>query len=163
MTRSILAAGFVGTLLLLANVSDANAFSGRRLINAAGGVHETAAAETGSIGLSGMIDFDNKEGATAVHVTIALEDTGGDSINCVLSIPADVSYTLTGETGTLTLTVGAADACTAGNVGDSIKFNLVLLSASGNAGRITATSINLHDNMGDLVDLTSATGAISNQ
>jgi len=162
MTRPILAAGILGTLLRLANVSDANAFSGRRLINAAGGIHETV-GETGSIGLSGMIDFNKKGGADAVNVTIALEDSGGDSINCVLSTPADVSYTLGDEVGTLTLTVGAADVCTAGNTDDRITFNLVLLSSSGNAGRITATFINLHDSANDVVDLTSATGAISTQ
>lgn len=159
MTRRMVTAGIIGAILLLANVSAANAFSGKRLISAAGAVHETAAKEDGSISLSGFIDF-TKSGASAVHITIALVDTGGDSISCVLSSPADVSYTLADDIGTLTLTVGSTDACTTGNVKNSIVFNFAVLSTT---GRITATSINLVDNMGDLVDLTTATGAILTQ
>lgn len=76
MARRIAAAGMIGTLLLMAKVPVANAFTGRHLISAAGAIRETAASET---------------------------------------------------------------------------------------GRITATSINLHDNMGDVVDLTTASGSILTQ
>ena len=160
MNRRIVAAGFLATLLLVTKIPAADAFSGKRLINAAGAVHETAAKEEGSIALSGAIDFNKSGGATAVHITIALVDTGGDSISCVLSNPSDVTYTLADNVGTLTLKVGAGDVCTTGNLGNTIVFNMALLS---NTGRITATSINLTDSGGDAVDLTTADGAILTQ
>jgi len=132
-------------MLLLANVAVANAFGGRHLIDAAGAIHETVAGETGTIALSGLIAFNRSGGATAVQVTIAMVDSGGDNISCVLSTPGDVAYTLSkARIGTLTLTVGANDVCTAGNTGNSIVFNFVVLAST---GRITATSINLVDNM----------------
>jgi len=161
MTKPIVAAVIIGAGLLLANASSANAFQGRRLINAAGGVHESASQENGSIALSGIINFNRSGGADAVQVTITLEDSGGDSIHCVLSTASDVSYALNDGAGTLTLKVDPTDACTAGNSGDLIIFNFVTLTNSVTAGRITATSINLHDSGGDLVDLTTASGAIS--
>jgi hypothetical protein len=148
-------------MLLLANAPAAHAFTGRHLINAEGAVRETAASESGTIALSGMIDFDKTGGASAVDLTIALVDTGGDNISCVLSTPADVAYTLSKEgIGTLTLTVGSADVCTSGNTGNQIVFNFVVLT---NTGRVTATSIDLVDSMGDLVDLTTLSGAILTQ
>ena len=160
MTRRTVAAGIVGAVLLLSNVTAANAFSGRHLITAAGAVHETAVSETGTIALSGLIDF-TKTGASAVQISIAMVDSGGDSISCVLSTPADVTYTLSKEgIGTLTLTVGSGDTCTTGNTGKSIVFNFVVLS---NTGRVTATSINLVDSMSDLVNLTTATGTVLTQ
>ncbi len=158
MSRQTVAAGMLGMMMLLANVPLANAFSGRRLISAAGAIRESAATETGTISLSGMIDFDRTGGATAVDITIDLIDSGGDSISCVLSTPSDVAYTLSKEgIGTLTLTVGSADTCTTGNTGKAIVFNFVTLTST---GRITATSIDLVDNMGDVVDLTTLSGAI---
>lgn len=161
MTRRMIGAGIFGALLLLVRVPAARAFSGDHLINVAGAVHETAAKEDGSISLSGSINFNKKGGsASSVFITIALVDTGGDSIQCVLKTASDVSYTLTDGVGTLTLTVGSGDTCTAGNVGNKIVFNFAALA---NTGRVTATSINLVDNMGDLVDLTTATGAILTQ
>ena len=160
MNRRIVAAGFLATVLMIAKIPAANAFSGKHLINAAGAVHETAAKEDGSIALSGVVDFNKSGGATAVHVTIALVDTGGDSISCVLSNPSDVAYTLADNVGTLTLKVGSGDVCTTGNLGNTIVFNMALLS---NTGRITATSINLMDSGGDAVDLTTADGAILTQ
>jgi hypothetical protein len=154
-------AGILGTMLLLANVPAANAFTGRHLISAEGAVRETAASESGTIALSGMIDFDKTGGASAVDITIALVDTGGDNISCVLSTPADVGYTLSKEgIGTLTLTVGSANVCTSGNTGNKIVFNFVVLT---NTGRVTATSIDLVDSMGDLVDLTTISGSILTQ
>src|SRR5579871_2477984 len=87
-------AGILGTMLLLANAPAAHAFTGRHLISAQGAVRETAASETGTIALSGMIDFNKSGGASTVDVTIALLDSGGDNISCVLSTPADVAYTL---------------------------------------------------------------------
>lgn len=162
MARRTVTAGIVGAMLLLANVPLANAFSGRHLISAAGAIRETAATETGTIALSGMIDFNKSGGASAVEVTIALIDSGGDNVSCILSSPADVAYTLSKEgIGTLTLTQAATDVCAAGgSSGDSIKFNFVVIS---NTGRITATSINLHDNMSDVVNLTTASGSILTQ
>lgn len=160
MIRQTLAAAILGTMLLFTNASVASAFSGRHLINAAGAIHETAASETGTISLSGLIDFDKSGGASSVDVTIALVDSGGDSISCVLSTSADVTYSLTKGIGTLTLTVGENDTCTTGNTGKAIVFNFVVLS---NTGRITATSINLVDDMSDVVDLTTATGSILTQ
>jgi len=160
MNRRIVAAGFLATLLLVTKIPAANAFSGKHLINAAGAVHETVAKEDGSIALSGVVDFNKSGGATAVHITIALVDTGGDSISCVLSNPGDVTYTLADNVGTLILKVGTGDVCTTGNLGNTVVFNLALLS---NTGRITATSINLTDSGGDAVDLTTADGAILTQ
>jgi hypothetical protein len=161
MTRQLVTAAVAGAALLLANVPVANAFTGRHLISAAGAIRETTAAESGTISLSGLIDFNKSNGASAVDVTIDLVDSGGDNIACVLSTPADVAYTLSKEgIGTLTLTVGSADTCTAGNTGKAIVFNFVVLS---NTGRITATSINLVDSMSDLVDLTTASGSILTQ
>jgi hypothetical protein len=161
MSRTMSIGMLLGMTLLLANAPLANAFTGRRLINAAGAIRESAATETGTISLSGMIDFDKSGGASAVDITIDLIDSGGDSISCVLSTPADVAYTLSKEgIGTLTLTVGSGDTCTTGNVGKSIGFNFVVLT---NTGRITATSIDLIDNMSDVVDLTTLSGAILTQ
>jgi hypothetical protein len=108
-----------------------------------------------------MIDFNKSNGASAVEITIVLVDSGGDNINCVLSTPADVAYTLSKEgIGTLTLTIGSGDTCTAGNTGKAITFNFVVGS---NTGRITATSIDLVDSMSDLVDLTTASGSVLTQ
>ena len=161
MIRQTVAAAIMGAALLVANVPVANAFSGRHLISAAGAVRETSASETGTISLSGLIDFNRTGGASAVQITIDLIDSGGDNIACVLSTPSDVAYTLSKEgIGTLTLTVGSADTCTAGNTGNAIVFNFVVLS---NTGRITATSIDLVDSMSDVVDLTTATGSILTQ
>ena len=160
MNRRIVAGSLLAALLLVAKTPAANAFSGKHLINAAGAVHETAAKEDGSIALSGLVDFNKLGGATAVHITIALLDTGGDSISCVLSNPGDAAYTLVDNVGTLTLKVGTGDVCTTGNLGNTIVFNMALLS---NTGRITATSINLIDSGGDAVDLTTADGAILTQ
>jgi|SRR5271163_1131653 len=107
------------------------------------------------------LDFDKSGGASAVNITIAMIDTGGDTISCVLATPGDVAYSLNKEgVGTLTLTVGAGDACTTGNAGKSILFNFAVLT---NTGRITATSINLLNNMGDVVSFTTATGAVLTQ
>jgi hypothetical protein len=149
----------LGMTFLLTNAPLAHAFTGRHLISAAGAIRESVAAETGTISLSGMIDFNRTGGATAVDITIDLIDSGGDAINCVLSTPADVAYTLSKEgIGTLTLTQGASDVCSAGGMAaDSIVFNFVVLTET---GRISAKSINLHDNMGDVVDLTTASGSI---
>jgi hypothetical protein len=161
MSRTKIIGTLLGMTLLLANAPLANAFTGRHLINAAGAIRESTAAETGTISLSGMIDFDKSGGASAVDITIDLIDSGGDTINCVLSTPADVAYTLSKEgIGTLTLAVGSGDTCTTGNTGKSIGFNFVVLT---NTGRITATSIDLVDNMSDVVDLTTLTGAILTQ
>jgi len=161
MSRQKTIAMLLGTTLLLANAPLAHAFTGRHLISAAGAVRESIAAETGTISLSGMIDFNRTGGATAVDITIDLIDSGGDNISCVLSTPADVAYTLSkAGIGTLTLTVGSTDTCTTGNTGKSIGFNFVVLT---NTGRITATSIDLVDNMGDVVDLTTLSGAILTQ
>jgi hypothetical protein len=148
-------------MMLLANVTVASAFSGRHLISAAGAIRESVASETGTISLSGMIDFDRTGGATAVDITIDLIDSGGDTISCVLSTPADVAYMLSKEgIGTLTLTVGSTDTCTTGNTGKAIGFNFVVLT---NTGRITATTIDLVDSMGDVVDLTTLSGTILTQ
>jgi hypothetical protein len=161
MTRRIVAAGMIATMLFLARVPSANAFSGRHLISAAGAVRESAASESGTLSLSGMIDFNKTGGASAVQITIDMIDSGGDNISCVLATPGDVAYTLSKEgIGTLTLTVGTGDTCTAGNTGKKIVFNFVVLT---NTGRITATSIDLVDNMSDVVDSTTATGAILTQ
>ena len=101
---------------------------GRHLISAAGAIRESAATETATISLSGMIDFDKSGGASAVDITIDLIDSGGDSISCVLSAPADVAYTLSKEgMGTLTLTVASGDMCRTGNTSKSIGFNFVYL------------------------------------
>src|SRR5580704_6123898 len=151
-------AGLLGMMLLFASVSAAHAFLGRHLVSAQGAVHETVANESGTIALSGMIDFNKSNGASAVEITIVLVDSGGDNINCVLSTPADVAYSLSKEgIGTLTLTVGSGDTCTAGNTGKAITFNFVVGS---NTGRITATSIDLVDSMSDVVDLTTASGSV---
>ncbi len=161
MRRRMVTAGIVGTMLLLMNVTAANAFTGRHLVSAAGVVRESAATESGTIAMSGMIDFTKSGGASAVDITIAMIDSGGDSISCVLSTPTDVAYTLAKDgVGTLTLTVASGDACTTGNTGKSIVFNFVVLT---NTGRITATSINLVDTMSDVVDFTTATGAVLTQ
>jgi hypothetical protein len=160
MIRQIVAATLMGAMLVVTNAPVANAFSGRHLISAVGAVHETVAAESGTISLSGLIDFNKSNGASAVDVTIDLVDSGGDSIACVLSTPSDVTYSLSKGMGTLTLTVGSSDVCTTGNTGKTIVFNFVVLS---NTGRITATSINLVDDMSDVVDLTTATGSILTQ
>jgi len=145
--------------MLLANVAVANAFSGRRLISAAGAVRESGPSESGTLSLSGMIDFNKSGGASAVQITIDMIDSGGDNIACVLTTPGDVAYTLSKEgIGMLTLTVGAGDTtCTAGNTGKSIVFNFVTLTTT---GRITATSIDLVDSMSDVVDSTTATGSV---
>ncbi|HLX38085.1 MAG TPA: hypothetical protein VKR29_09800 [Candidatus Binataceae bacterium] len=155
--RTVLA-GILGATLIIASAPFANAFTGRHLISAEGAIRESTESETGTIGLSGLIDFDTKGGASAVDITIALVDSGGDTISCVLSTPADVAYTLSKEgIGTLTLTVASGDTCTTGNTGNSITFNFAVL---GNTGRVTATSIDLVDSMGDVVDLTTLTGAV---
>ncbi len=107
MSRRSVVAGMIGTMMLLANVTVANAFTGRHLISAAGEVRESAATESGTLAMSGMIDFNRSGGATAVNLTLAMIDTGGDNISCVLSTPGDVAYSLNKEgIGTLTLTVG---------------------------------------------------------
>jgi hypothetical protein len=58
------------------------------------------------------------------------------------------------------LTVGSTDTCTTGNTGKAIGFNFVVLT---NTGRITATTIDLVDSMGDVVDLTTLSGTILTQ
>ena len=180
--------GGVGLLLLVGGTAHANSsyshsqLRGAHLISAQGESIDNDQAVTplgdpGSLGLAGLIDFNDYGGASSVNVTITYEDrvvdpTFGaeDGFTCVLTNPGDVAYTLSGGVGTLTLTVSSSDVCTqtttaspfTANVGNGITFNLYVstnaqLYAS---GRIEEVSTSLVDVLLDSIVGTSLTGSI---
>src|SRR5271154_4869457 len=93
-----------------------------RLINATGQTIDSA-GNIGGIGLSGLITFNSTGGASSVNLTLTYEDNSvwsgvaTDVFTCVLTNPADITYTLspaqtgvgTSTSGTLDITVGWGD------------------------------------------------------
>ena len=88
-------------------------------------------------------------------------------LTCRLTTPSDLSYSLSGGVGTLTLTVDTNDACfrtanpstTIDNVGNSITFNLY--AADLNDLVIVSTASNLLDGIDDTIDDPGVVGTLS--
>jgi len=155
-----------------------------RLINATGQTIDSE-GDTGGIGLSGLITFNNSGGASSVNLTITYEDndfvlaTGAnpDVFTCLLTSPSDVTYNLTpsqtgvgtSTSGALTISVGPDDLCTQtgtgtsfSNNGNFLSFNLyVYIPASLQInGRIAETFSNLADPSAAQIAGASLTGTL---
>jgi hypothetical protein len=193
--------GVLGSFLLAAGTAAASGpyspLAGPRLISAQGGASDInfdlnlvnylgevifVSGQPGSIGVAGLIDFNNSGGANSVNVTVSFEDnfviettefTPGpvSGLSCVLTDPADVKYSLSNGVGTLTLSVASDDSCTRTTDGTQLPANVGTASITFNLyvaarplfqvnGRIEAVGITFFDALGNSVVGTSLTGSI---
>jgi hypothetical protein len=137
---------------LLPSGAGSNQATADRLIEAGGGAvdFDDSGSPSGHIALAGFVRLNPlTRGATTgtartFDLTLDFEDhVFGDHLSCHLTIPSDVSYTLSRGVGTLTITVGSASECTPDNTGKKIVF---MLYVGGSRGVIVSTSSTLVDN-----------------
>lgn len=146
----------LGCVLAVGTARAAELAGGAYSITARGGGAETIQSfDDGNMEVTGLAVLNGKGGATRVNLTVAYQDDdeADDGPICLLTNPADVSYSFDRHTGvgTMTLTVGSGDQCYPANdfggstysvdeTGNSITFTLYVAA---NSARLVSTSSNL--------------------
>lgn len=146
----------LGCVLAVGTARAAKLASGSYSITAYGGGAETIEGyDDGHMDVAGIAVLNGKGGATRVNLTVAYQDDdeADDGPTCVLTNPADLTYSSSSATGvgTMTLTVGSGDQCFPGNdfgvsaypideTGNSITFALYVKP---NQARLVSTSSDL--------------------
>lgn len=146
-----------GSVFAVGTARAATLAKGGYSITAHGGGTETNQPfDDGHMDVAGFAVLDGKGGATALNLTVAYQDDDedNDGPTCLLTNPADLTYSFAKSTGigTMTLTVAADDVCYPGNnygnssdavtieTGKSISF---VLYAGANQARLVSTSATL--------------------
>jgi len=133
--------------------------AGPKLISAFGGIDEASEGEGGHLVIAGSTVLTNQGGATALNVTIGIQDSDNEDegTTCSLTQPGDLSYSFPNglnSAGTMTLTVNALDSCwetndpsySVGNTGNSVTFTLYARNGSGS---MVGTATTLQNEGGD--------------